>query len=136
MTVNDSVPIPIMSPEENPSTSVTNIDVLTPVIALVFKNCESPTDLLITLTFLGPLNSVKSEVLIPLNINVSPSVTPCGVLVIPVILFLSFASSVSTNVDTPICTVEMGLPKTDPTTIFAPPPSVPALSSCKTSSTL
>ena len=44
---------------------------------------------LITLIFLGPLNSVKEEVLIPLNTIVSPFTISCGTLVIPIMLFLS-----------------------------------------------
>ena len=47
-----------------------------------------------------------------------------------------FTSSVLVKVVTPICTEEIGLPKTDPTTIFAPVPLVPKLSNSKISSTL
>ena len=110
--------------------------VLTPDTVTFPNSLARPVFLEITLTFRGPLNSVKSAVLIPLKITVSPSVISCGTLVIPVIVFLVFTSSVSRKVETPICTVSTSLPKTDPTTIFAPVPLVPKLSSSNKSSTL
>ena len=134
--VNDSVPIPIVSFTAKPLTSVTKMEVLGPVVLTLPNSTERPQVLLLTVTFLAPLNSVKSDVLIPLIIRVSPFATSCGILVIPTISFLFFTSSVSVKVVTPICTVEIGLPKTDPTTIFAPVPSVPVPSRSNTSSTL
>ena len=73
---------------------------------------------------------------IPLIEIVSPSTISCGSVVIPIISFLFNLKAVLTNVDMPISTVSISLPRSSSTTIFAPVPFVPLESKVRVSPTL
>ena len=82
------------------------------------------------------MNSVNSDVLIPLKIIVSPSAIPCGIEVTPITCFFSSLSDASVNVVIPISTVFISFPNNSLTTMLAPVPFVPLLSNVRVSSIL